>query len=178
MGTDKASLLWGGRPFADVVAETLAGRCAPVVRVGGPADPAHRSNTAVLADAAEGAGPLAGVVSALRSLDVDRLVVVSCDAPALRVDDLAPLLEQTGAASFRHVNSDRRWPLPCVLPATALDVAEAHLASGRRSLHRLLDALDADQVDLIDESVAERLRGANTPEELAALRSAYEPETS
>jgi molybdopterin-guanine dinucleotide biosynthesis protein A len=172
MGVDKASLLWAGQPFADVVASALAPLCRRVVRVGGP------PGGASLVDAAEDAGPLAGVVSALRALDGGRLLVASCDAPAVTADDLRALLEQQGAASYADGTGGRRWPLPCVLPASTLVVAEAQLSGGRRSLHGLLEAVGAASVPLGDDLQCRRLRGANTQEELDAMRAAFEPPTA
>ena len=161
MGSDKALLTWRGQSFTRTLADLLRQRCADVVCVGGPS---REPDLVTLPDALDDRGPLAGIASALTSGRAERYLLVTCDAPALSLEDLDALLEAGPPASFAD---DRRWPLPCVLSADAGPVALDRLHAGQGSLMGFLDAIDATTLAMGDRRP--RIQGVNTPEELAAL---------
>lgn len=96
MGTDKATVVVGGRILLDRVGSALASLCPlETLLIGGPARAnigfAHRH----VPDAWPGEGPLGGIVTALRVSTTDLVLVVPCDLPDLEHASetvLSPLL--------------------------------------------------------------------------------------
>jgi len=157
MGRDKAALDWDGARAVDRVAElarTVGARAVLMVGadLGLPFVP----------DPEPGAGPVGGVLAgaaALRALGLERALILAVDAPTLTVEDLTLLLaaEAPGAA-FEGL------PLPMVLPFSALPEG----AEAGWPLRRLVERAGL-LVVAVPVGAEARLRGANTPEELAAL---------
>jgi molybdopterin-guanine dinucleotide biosynthesis protein A len=158
MGLDKATLDWGGLRAVDRVANLArATGAAWVMTAGGD------YGLSYVQDPEPQAGPVAGVLTALpllRSGGADRVLLLAVDAPTLRPADLSPLLSAAAGACFNG------FPLPAVLnvDAIALD------AQARWPLHRLIERSGAVALPW-DAALARRIRGANTPEERAALLS-------
>ena len=157
MGRDKAALHWDGVRAVDCVADVArAVGARDVLTVGADL------GLPWVPDPEPGAGPVGGVlagVEALRALGLERALILAVDAPTLTVKDLAPLLsaEAPGAAYAG-------LPLPMALAFSALpDDAVAGWP-----LRRLVERAGLLTLALPAESEA-RLRGANTPEERAAL---------
>jgi molybdopterin-guanine dinucleotide biosynthesis protein A len=88
----------------------------------------------------------------------DRALILAVDAPTLTPDDLAPLLEPLGGGYYEA------YPLPMVLPLAAIDGA----AKTDWPLRRLVERAGLKPFQPTAE-IALRLRGANTPDERAAL---------
>ena len=63
-----------------------AAGCDPVVLVGGDVALLERFGRRIIADEWPGEGPLGGVLTALRALGSDGVVVAACDLPWLDVD--------------------------------------------------------------------------------------------
>ena len=158
MGSDKAQALWQGVRAVDRVAD-LAQQCGarPVITVGG-GDYGHP----FVADDAENAGPVGGVIAGARILaqgGCARALILAVDAPTLEVADLQMLLAEPGpGAAFEGLH------LPMVLDIAALPVeAVAGWPLARLAEHAGLRriACPAERID--------RIRGANTPAEQASL---------
>lgn len=189
MGEDKAALIDAeGERFVDAVAATLEPFCARLLSVG-RVDSVRGKALAHYVDRAPDRGPLMGLVrgldAAMESAAVRWVLVASCDAPELLAEDVKALADardgadDASAVVFSH--EGRFLPLPCLLSVTVGDVARAMLDDperpGRlRSPMALLRDLSESREDAvvaidIDQTRALRLRGVNTPEELAAMRS-------
>ena len=157
MGTDKAVLDWGGSRAVDRVAELARTVGAErVVTAGGD------YGLPFVTDPTPFAGPVAGVLAAtalLRGADVSRVLLLAVDAPTLRADDLAALLNAAGPGAAYAGN-----PLPAVFAVDAIPTA----APADWPLRRL-----AEQARLAilacPAAVERRIRGANTPDERDAL---------
>jgi molybdopterin-guanine dinucleotide biosynthesis protein A len=158
MGADKAAQDWGGLRAIDRVAMLARAVGAEVVLSAG-----GDYGLPCVPDPALYAGPVAGVlagVGTLRAQGLSRSLVLAVDAPTLRPQDLAPLLAESGAFYSG-------FPLPMILPFDGLpEDAEANWP-----LRRFVDRAGLKQLDCPPE-IARRARGANTPEERAALLSA------
>jgi molybdopterin-guanine dinucleotide biosynthesis protein A len=157
MGADKAALAWDGQRAVDrVAALASAAGAARVLTAGSDHGLEH------VDDPAPGAGPVGGVLAGARALAahcLTRALVLAVDAPTVTVEDLAPLLAAAEPGAFYD-----GLPVPMVVTLAALP-AEAE--SGW-PLRRLVER--AGLVGLpCDEALRLRLRGANTPEERAAL---------
>lgn len=161
MGQDKAVLDWAGSRAIDRVAALARAAGAEVVQSVGPAD----YGLPVVADPQ--LGPTGGVLAgaaALRAAGCARALVLAVDAPTLTAQDLAPLLAARGAAAYAS------QPLPLVLDLADLPSgAEPGLA-----LWRFAELAGAVRLPVPPGAQA-RLRGANTPEERAALLAELGP---
>jgi molybdopterin-guanine dinucleotide biosynthesis protein A len=154
MGADKAVQDWGGMRAVDRVAE-LARRAGADMVITCGAD----LGLPYVLDSSPQAGPVAGILAGaamLRRMGCGRALVLAVDAPTLRREDLAPLLARHGAVYAG-------FPLPMVLP---LDIVPD--AKPDWPLRRLAEQARLAQLDC-PPAIARRIRGANTPEERAAL---------
>jgi molybdopterin-guanine dinucleotide biosynthesis protein A len=156
MGADKAELLWDGVRAVDRVADLARAIGAEaLVTVG-----LRELGLPNVAEA--GGGPVAGLCAGaawLRASGLDRALVLAVDAPTLRPDDLAPLLAAPPpGAAFAHLH----LPLAIYLAAVPAE------AGAGWSMARLLTEARLALLPVAD-GAAQRLRGANTPQERAAL---------
>jgi molybdopterin-guanine dinucleotide biosynthesis protein A len=132
--------------------------CAEVVVVLSPEAPEPDLpgdvSVRVARDAAPGEGPLAGVAAGLGAVRADLALIGAGDMPDLQERVLLAMIlaarrPAAGAVALGDGGSFR--PLPCVVRSRAAAAAAgALLASGRR---RLLDLLDAVGVEVIAETV-------------------------
>lgn len=154
MGEDKALLAWDGVRAVDRVAGLAAAAGAGEVVVSG-GDYGRR----FIRDPEEGAGPVAGVLAAMRAVEAERYLILAVDAPTLTADDLAPLLAAASpGAAYEGL------PLPMVVDAAAIpDEAEDGWPLRRLVERSGLTALP------VPKGALGRLRGANTPQEARAL---------
>jgi molybdenum cofactor guanylyltransferase len=156
MGQDKALLDWGGMRAVDRVADLARALGAgPVLTAGGD------YGMPFVLDPSPQAGPVSGIVAAaerLRAEGCDRALILAVDAPTLTPADLAPLLEPAEGAYYEA------FPLPMVLPLSAMDPE----AKADWPLRRLVQRAGLKAL-MPSQSLQIRLRGANTPEERAAL---------
>lgn len=161
MGRDKAGLDWNGRSAMDrcrALAQAVGAR--PVLTVGGAGE---------LPDDQPDSGPVGGVIAGARALcdaGCDRALVLAVDAPTALARDLQPLLEVPGVgAAYEGLH------LPMVL---ALDALPAD-AAANWPMARLVERAGLARLVCPPEAAA-RLRGANTPDERAALLAALAQE--
>jgi molybdopterin-guanine dinucleotide biosynthesis protein A len=161
MGEDKAALPWlGVRAVDRVAAVAVALGANPVMTVGVEAYGLPHVN-----DSRPQGGPVGGVLAgaaALRAAGCDRALVLAVDAPTLRTEDLAPLLDQPGpGAAFDGLH------LPMALDLFAVPAG----AQEDWPMARLVERAKLAQLACPPEAFA-RVRGANTPEEREALLTA------
>jgi molybdopterin-guanine dinucleotide biosynthesis protein A len=161
MGADKASLDWNGRRAVDRLADLAAeAGCAFTVVAGA-------DHGLPFVPDPPGKGPVGGVlagVEALKARGLKRALVLAVDAPTLRVGDLAPLLAADApGAAFAGLT------MPMVVDIAAVPAA----AMGDWSMFFLIDVAGLAVVES-DPGARPRIRGANTPEERAALLAELE----
>jgi molybdopterin-guanine dinucleotide biosynthesis protein A len=158
MGHDKAALQWLGVRAVDRVAELAKGLGAHLVLTVGPD---HYGHPTVSDDQPFG-GPVGGVmvgVRALASAGCDRALILAVDAPTIRQGDLHELLQAPSpGAAFQDLH------LPMVLDVEAMPSE----AQPGWPLARLADRAGLARLACPPAARA-RLRGANGPEERAAL---------
>lgn len=158
MGADKAALDWGGRRAVDRLWELAREAGAgPAFCVG-----AGDLGLPRVCEAAPGCGPVGALLAgaqALRAAGAARALVLAVDAPTLTLSDLAPLLAAAPpGASYAGL------PLPLVIDLDALP-ADAAADSPLRALVSRSGA----RLLTFPKGALGRLRGANTPDERAAL---------
>lgn len=156
MGEDKAARLWDGRRAVDLVAETAKLAGAAEIVTAGRTDYGY----ALAGDEPADGGPVGGVLAgahALAAAGCDRMLVLAVDAPTLTAADLALLLTTDGAAYSG-------LPVPLVMNLTDIPPD----AEARWPLRRFVERAGLHEVSLPGAAAA-RVRGANTPDEAAAL---------
>jgi molybdopterin-guanine dinucleotide biosynthesis protein A len=169
MGTDKAFILIDGVPMVQrvVVALRQAG-ARRVLVVGGDIGRLSAAGLDVVPDAEPGQGPLAGLVTALRSLE-GPTVLLPCDLVTpdpVSIGRLASALGAEPAADVALPRSEPGEPIDVLFAAwrsTALEPAQRLLAAGVRAPRAILPDLMVTEVDGL--SLASRA-DADRPEEL------------
>ena len=169
MGRDKALLEIDGVPMARRVTDELERAGAARVRcVGGDAAELIRLGLDAVDDEHPGAGPLAGLLVALRVSSLPITLVAPCDLIDPRRDgfaDLVAALDGAGRARAAVPLVDGTWrPLPCALRSAALASLDDVFAAGERAVHRGLAQLERVEVD------AGSFRDADTPDDLPGHR--------
>jgi len=165
MGTDKAALDWGGVRAVDRVAAAARAAGAARVLTVGPRDYGYPH----VVEQPPGGGAAAGLLQGARRLAADgaqRALVLAVDAPLVRAQDLAPLLEAPApGAAYAQLH------LPLLLHLEHLPETD-----GRGwSMAALADALGLAWIAPPAGAQA-RLRGANTPAERVAQLAALAEE--
>lgn len=119
-----------------------------------------------------GAGPLGGLATALRHAGGAPVLALACDLPHLTADAARWLLsrwpttpENMRGLVVRHAETGRLEPLFSIYAPSCLDDARERLASGRRSLHGLIEGGAFAFIDLPEE-LAPCLHNVNRPEDL------------
>ncbi|HEU4403274.1 MAG TPA: molybdenum cofactor guanylyltransferase [Candidatus Polarisedimenticolia bacterium] len=173
MGRDKALLPLGGA--------TLLERSVALVRAAGgealvvaPPRPGYAAAGApVIDDTAEGGGvtgPLGALRHGLRLEGAERVVVVACDLPLLPAELLRLLAAEAQRydAVVPRAGGELQVLAAAYTPA-CLPAIEAHLLSGRRSVHGFLERV---RVRILEETDLSPFGGAgiflnvNSPEDL------------
>ena len=153
MGTDKAELAWDGLRAVDRLAALARSLGAARILTAGDRDYGLEH----VRDPAPQSGPVAGVLAGLAALkdQPGRVLILAVDAPTLTAVDLAPLLAAPSpGASYAGL------PLPMVLDPAAAPAD----ARDDWPLRRFVERAGLAELP-VDPGVADRLRGANTPEE-------------
>jgi len=178
-GADKCLLEINGQTILGYIAARLSLQVEKLA-INANGDPARfaRFNLAVVPDpiSLQREGPLAGVLAGLQWLEAqgaDALLSVPGDTPFLPralVSTLAEAMEaQSASCAFASSRGQPHsvialWTLPCKA------VIETALRNGERKVRAVLERLGA--VDVAFDSADEiSFQGANTPDELEALRA-------
>jgi molybdopterin-guanine dinucleotide biosynthesis protein A len=165
MGTDKAMLVYQGAPMVVHVADAVR-QAAGSVRLIGPPELYGHLGFAATPDLRPGAGPLAGIETALSLQLADWNLVTACDMPALDASWLIRLLGH--ARSFPDAD--------CILPVTprgpeplcavyrnrALGPVRASLDAGIRKVTEALVRLHVVHFSVDNEK---SMTNVNTPDE-------------
>ena len=182
MGRDKALVPVEGTPLALRVAAALTEAGAdPVMAVGGDLDALRHAGLAAVPDPHQGAGPLAGIATALATVgEADVVAILACDLVAAAPDAVRAVvgaLEATpGARVAVPVVAGRLEPLHAAWRRGALPVVEAALARGDGAVRFVLESLGAVPVRDLDPSW---FVNANSPADLrhtGAMSDAPVPE--
>lgn len=174
MGTDKAFLALpapaGGpsRPLVTVARDALHDAGAtPVVAVGGDAAGLDALGLVTWPDDHPDAGPLGGLLTALGRTQLDIVVVLTCDMPAIDAASVRGLVQTLSA----HPEADAAIPvvdgvaqvLTAAYRRRARVALAAAFAAGERSVKRAATALTVVDVDHLDPG---RLVDLDRPEDV------------
>lgn len=166
MGRDKALLRLDGLPLASRVAGVLAAAGAdPVVAVGGDLPGLRAAGLVAIADRRRGAGPLAGIATALTEVGShDVVVVLACDLVAASPAAVRAVVEaleaEPSAPVAVPVVDGRVEPLHAAWRRSALGAVEQSLVRGDGAVRDVLEAIGAVPVTGLDRGW---FANANTP---------------
>ena len=179
MGTPKAELDWFGSPLVYRTASILARIAAPLVVVRAPdqALPDLPEGTLVVADEAEGLGPLQGMAAGMRAVeavgvDTEAVFVSSTDVPMLHpafVRSVAAGLEDADVAL--PVVDGHNHPLSSVYRLSLLAKVEKLLAENRLRPAFVWEDGEVRRLGEGDLAHPESVTNVNTPEEFDAARA-------
>ena len=171
MGEPKALLRGGGLTFVERIMMAVLARIEQVVVLGDSPLPPTLHGVTQLSDVPGLAGPLAGMLAAMRWAPETCWVMIACDLPLLRSEAVDWLLEQRGPdrrAVLPRLSAQRVEPLLAVYEPKSRELLEKLVAAGLRSPHSL-----AGQPRVYSPTPPEALRrcwtNVNTPEELLAI---------
>jgi molybdopterin-guanine dinucleotide biosynthesis protein A len=173
-GEDKGLVELLGRPMIEYVLEALRPQVGPVlINANRNLDRYAVCGHAVISDTLEGyLGPLAGVLSGLRSLQTEFLLTVPCDAPLL-APDLARRLYQACLAANAEVavatDGRRQQPVFLLLSAGVAPGLDAYLAAGGRKIDTWFSTLRLAEADRGDDP--DTFVNVNDPEERERLEA-------
>jgi molybdopterin-guanine dinucleotide biosynthesis protein A len=173
MGVDKATIEVGGVTLLERAVDRLSEVCTPVMVAPGNVSLDRWASVSV-ADAVPNAGPLAGLVAALRASPHPLLAVVAVDMPWLDPDLLRLLARRIGdhdvAVCETHSGLE---PLHAVYARSAAVAAEAALIGFDRSLQGLIERMRSLRITEHEwraAGISPRFhRNVNTPEDLAEV---------
>jgi molybdenum cofactor guanylyltransferase len=173
MGVDKATITFDGSTLLERGLARLDEVCDPVLIAGGNAPRSLTGRRSVI-DAMPGAGPLGGLVAALRATPHRLLAVVAVDLPWIDPRLLRLLAERIGdrdVAVCESVNGLE--PLHAVYSTSMLGAAETALAGDDRSLRHLIErsrAVRLPEVEWRELGISDRFtRNINTAADLAEI---------
>jgi molybdenum cofactor guanylyltransferase len=180
MGADKATIEVGGITLLERAVARLREVCDPVLIAPGDLTVPAAGAYVTVVDAMPGAGPLGGLVAALRAAPHRLLAVVAVDLPWLDPALFRLLAARIGAHDAALCETDRGVePLHAVYARSALGAAEATLRGPDRSLRGLIDGLRTVRVMPAEwraAGISERFsRNVNTPADIAELSLELDP---
>jgi len=164
MGRDKALIDVAGEPLCIRTARVLVeAGASDVVAIGGDGGTIEALGLGWHADQYPGAGPLGGIITALRVMAGDIVVVVATDLVALT----PPIIEAivaglTPEADVALADSGRLEPLCGAWRRRAEPLLSAAFAAGDRAVHAVLADLTVVTVRVDPDT----LRNANSPSDL------------
>lgn len=130
----------------------------------------------VVPDRFPGAGPLAGVHTALSATSANRLMVLACDAPCLSFELLQAMASWRADASLLLPRTaDGRWhPMPGVYHRGLRADIEAVLAEGERAIVSLIGRVTVDAFPEAElrrlDPMMDSLFSLNSPEQIERAR--------
>jgi molybdopterin-guanine dinucleotide biosynthesis protein A len=171
MGRSKALLPVQGTTLV----EWLAGRLKPsfqelLVAAGEPAQLPPGLRGHFVADQRPGAGPLAGIEAGLAAASHPTMVVVACDMPYVTPALARGLVAAAAGHDAAVPRFGRRPEATCAAyRRSARDAISAALDEGRNRASEALDAIDVNWLEELDAALFVNL---NTPADYRAFRAA------
>jgi len=169
-GSDKAAAVVAGVPLVERAARTLERVFGEVVVVSSRGSVEGRTT---IPDLRAGAGPLAGIESALaRASDsgLDGAFVLACDLPLVTAETVRAIVSALGpgaAAAAARDGSPPFEPLCAAYRVTALGDVRALLDGGTRTARALFEAVGGVRVP----APADELHNVNTAQDAACAEA-------
>jgi molybdenum cofactor guanylyltransferase len=173
MGVDKATITFDGPTLLERALARLDEVCDPVLIAAGDV-PLTVTGRRSVVDAVPGAGPLGGLVAALRATPHRLLAVVAVDLPWIDPHLIRMLAARIGDGDVALCETARGLePLHAVYSTSVLGAAETALAGDDRSLRHLIErsrAVRLAEIEWRGAGISDRFtRNINTPQDLAEV---------
>lgn len=173
MGVDKATISFKGATLLERALTRLDAVCDPVLIAAGDI-PVMVAGRRSVADAVPGAGPLGGLVAALRASPHRLLAVVAVDLPWIDAHLIRMLAAGIGDGDVAVCEAGGGLqPLHAVYATSILAAAEVAIAGPDRSLHGLIEhsrAVRLTEREWRRAGISDRFtRNVNTPQDLAEV---------
>jgi molybdopterin-guanine dinucleotide biosynthesis protein A len=170
-GQDKGLIPFRGRPLIAHVLEILAPQANKIlINCNRNSDAYARFGYPLQQDNLPGGqGPLAGLLSALESVDSEYVLSVPCDTPFLPprlVERMLDKLQQSGADTCTVDDGDRLHPVIMLVRRSTAPSLRAYLESGKRKVHDWFYSTRHCITDFSDQP--EAFININTPDQLQA----------
>jgi molybdopterin-guanine dinucleotide biosynthesis protein A len=140
MGRDKQAMGFGGATFTERAVAAMRQHVECVVLIGSGSVPTPLAEMLQLPDVPHVAGPMAGVLAAMRRDPAAAWMVAACDMPEISGDAILWLLSQRGEdvlAVMPRSREGRVEPLLAVYEPWARPLLEERAAAGRWGLRHL-----------------------------------------
>jgi molybdopterin-guanine dinucleotide biosynthesis protein A len=175
MGRDKALLPWGDATLLDHTLDRLREPCADVRILCGPEPRYAHRRVPIHVDLLAGAGPLAGVLTALRAIEAGYALVLAVDLPFVPPALLHALLALApGHDVVVPVTADGPHPLCAVYARACIGAIEGCLARGERKMTAFWPEVRVRAVAEVELRAfgdpSQLLRNLNTAEDYRAAR--------
>lgn len=174
-GVDKGLVELEGKPLVEHVIQRLHPQVPDIIiSANRHRDEYARYGFAVISDAAEtnGAGPLAGISSALHYAKTDYILTVPCDAPRIPRDLAARLLTQLqldGSRACMAHDGERPQPIFALLHASLQENVRRALSRGEYKVGLWLQSIGCGIADFSD--CAECFINLNTAGNIADFKA-------
>jgi molybdopterin-guanine dinucleotide biosynthesis protein A len=176
MGLPKSNLQISGQPILAYLLDRFAwpGETLLITAPGLEHPPGWERFDQEAVDPVADQGPLRGVLTALESAATPVVVITTLDMPCIRAEHLrwgiarlSARPECLGLMLHRSLaGRDQIEPFPFACRRDAAGAASAHIASGRRAVHGLLDEREFISERAPDDWPASLWTNLNRPEEL------------
>jgi molybdenum cofactor guanylyltransferase len=164
-GTDKGLLVVGGVPIVARQLAVLAPLVSERIVVAGDPTPYKDFDARLVTDLHPGAGPLAGLESALAATTAEHLLVFACDLPFLDAALVSSLRDAPAAEAVVVRLGGKAQPLAARYARSILPRVQRRLSKDKLRMLDLVAELDPQWLDFAAGTRA--LFNINTPEELA-----------
>lgn len=159
-GADKGLIPYQGKPLAQHMLERLApqvGKCLIIANRN--LDKYQAMGVRVLSDGTPGfLGPIAGIATALATIDTPFLMTVPCDTPGFPSDLVTRLHAALAANPNAQVavthDGEQRQFLFALYRQTLADAAASALAAGERAIWRWHEKLEVVEVPFANSAAA------------------------
>jgi len=168
-GQDKGLVMLNGKPMIEIIIDAFKPQTSRLlINANRNHDHYLKYGFDIVADELSGfCGPLAGMASALQTIDTDYLVTAPCDSPFIPhdlVQRLADALDNKSAEISVAHDGQRIQPVFCMLNKSVLQSLKNYLAAGDRKIDRWFKQHDFAIADFSDKP--ETFDNINTHEDI------------
>ena len=173
-GQDKGLVMLDDKPMVEIIIDVLKPQTAKLlINANRNHDSYSQYGLELVADELSGyCGPLAGMASALKTINTDYMVTAPCDSPFIPLDlvqRLADALDNKSTEISVAHDGERIQPVFCMLKKTLLQSLTDYLAAGERKIDRWFKQHDFAIADFSDKP--ETFDNINTQEDVDSALS-------
>jgi len=166
MGTDKALVLFKGKPMMEHVLKTLSHSFKNIILISNHS--AHQSlGLPVIKDAFDNIGPLGGIIAGLKHSETEQNFFIGCDMPLVQVEVLDKILQESiGSPNSLPCYQGKTETLCSILSKSSLPQLEQAVSEKHYRLYDILLALQPQLVDVSHLCSFNPFANINTPDDL------------